>query len=516
MPFHFANVPTQTSFMNLKEDLKHPIFRTIGEIADSLGREVYTVGGFVRDIFLERPSKDYDFVTVGSGIELAEAVAAKLGSKAHLSVFPNYGTAQVKYRDLELEFVGARRESYSRDSRNPIVEDGTLDDDMRRRDFTINAMAICLNSCRFGELVDPFNGLADLHAGILRTPLDPDITFSDDPLRMLRAIRFSSQLIHRSDYENETAGTQTASTRPFRIAPETFAAIKKNASRMEIITRERINDELSKIMRSPKPSVGWRLLDMAGLLGYVFPVLLPLKGVEMKEGRGHKDNFYHTIQVVDNVAQRSDNEWLRWAALLHDIAKPRTKKYDSKLGWTFHNHNFIGEKMVPRIFREMKLPLNEKMKYVARLVGLHMRPQSVGEEGVSDSGVRRLITDAGNDVEDLMILAESDITSKIPEKVKRQLEGFTKLRERMQDIKDADALRNWKNPIDGNEIMDRLGITPGPEISRLKNLVKEAIIEGRIPYDHDIAWNYLEEQYRNSPGNNSTDQCSSSATIQAE
>ncbi len=475
--------------MNLKEDLKHPIFKTIGEIADSMGREVYTVGGFVRDIFLGRPSKDYDFVTVGSGIELAEAVAAKLGPKAHISVFPNYGTAQVKYRDLELEFVGARKESYSRDSRNPIVEDGTLDDDMQRRDFTINAMAVCLNGDRFGELIDPFNGLTDLHAGVIRTPLDPDITFSDDPLRMLRAIRFSSQLVHAPGSDDE---------RPFRIDPVTFAAIKKNASRMEIITRERINDELSKIMRSPKPSVGWRLLDMAGLLDYVFPSLVPLKGVEMKEGRGHKDNFYHTIQVVDNVAQRSDNEWLRWAALLHDIAKPRTKRYDSKLGWTFHNHNFIGEKMVPRIFREMKLPLNEKMKYVAKLVGLHMRPQSVGEEGVSDSGVRRMITDAGNDVEDLMILAESDITSKIPEKVKRQLEGFTKLRERMHSIQDADALRNWKNPVDGHEIMDRLGIPPGPEISRLKNLVKEAILDGQIPYDHDKAWEYLESHYNST------------------
>ncbi len=465
--------------MNLTDDLQHPVFRTIGEIADGMGREVYVVGGFVRDTFLKRQSKDLDFVTVGSGIELAETVAHKLGSKAHLSVFPNYGTAQVKFRDLELEFVGARRESYSRDSRNPIVEDGSLDDDMRRRDFTINAMAVCLNPARFGELVDPFNGLVDLAKGIIRTPLDPDITFSDDPLRMLRAIRFSSQLYLDS--------------RPFSIYPETFEAIKRNASRMEIITRERINDELSKIMRSPRPSVGWRLLDMAGLLQYVFPSLLPLKGVEMKEGRGHKDNFFHTIQVVDNVSSRSDNEWLRWAALLHDIAKPVTKRYDHRLGWTFHNHNFVGEKMIPRIFREMKLPLNEKMKYVAKLVGLHMRPQSVGEEGVSDSGVRRLITEAGNDIDDLMILAESDITSKIPEKVRRQLDGFNKLRERMQLIQNADELRNWKNPVDGNEIMARLNIPPGPEIARLKDLVKEAIIEGRIPYDHDAAWAYLEQ-----------------------
>ncbi|MDE6227633.1 MAG: CCA tRNA nucleotidyltransferase, partial [Muribaculaceae bacterium] len=425
--------------MNLKEDLKHPIFKTIGEVADKMGREVYAVGGFVRDIFLRRESKDFDFVTVGSGIELAENVAKALGPKAHLSVFPNYGTAQVKFRDLELEFVGARRESYTRDSRNPIVEDGTLEDDMRRRDFTINAMAISLNEDSFGELLDPFNGLLDLHQGIIRTPLDPEVTFSDDPLRMLRAIRFASQLYR------ETEGADGSPRRSsFRILPETFDAIKRNAERMEIITRERINDELSKIMRSPRPSVGWRLLDMAGLLPFVFPSLLPLKGVEMKEGKGHKDNFNHTIQVVDNVARRSDNEWLRWAALLHDIAKPQTKRYDPKLGWTFHNHNFIGEKMIPRIFKAMKMPLNEKMKYVARLVGLHMRPQSVGEEGVSDSGVRRMLTDAGDDIDDLMILAESDITSKQPEKVRRQLEGFAKLRERMKAVEDADALRKWK------------------------------------------------------------------------
>lgn len=474
--------------MNIKQHLTNPVFKTIGEIADSMGREVYVVGGFVRDVFLQRHSKDYDFVTVGSGIELAKKVAEHYGKYSNLSVFPNYGTAQVKAHGLELEFVGARRESYSHDSRNPIVEDGTLEDDMSRRDFTINAMAVCLNTNRFGELIDPFNGLEDLKSGIIRTPLNPDITFSDDPLRMLRAIRFSTQL-----YRPEIAGTISDNPFPtsFKIFPATFEAIRKNSSRMEIITRERINDELTKIMRSCHPSVGWRLLDMTGLLPWVFPALIPLKGVEMIEGKGHKDNFYHTIQVVDNVASRSDNEWLRWAALLHDIAKPKTKKYDPKLGWTFHNHNYIGEKMIPRIFREMKLPLNDKMKYVAKLVGLHMRPQSVGEEGVSDSAVRRLLTDAGNNIEDLMILAESDITSKQPQKVMRQLEGFKKLRERMKDVIDADNLRNWKNPIDGNEIMERLGIPPGPEISRLKNLIKEAIIEGEIPYDHDAAWEYL-------------------------
>ena len=461
--------------MNREQIDVDEIFTLVGSAADELGREVYAVGGYVRDKYLGRESKDLDFVTVGSGIELAKHVASRLGPRAKVTVYANYGTAQVSCHGVDLEFVGARKESYSRDSRNPIVEDGTLDDDMRRRDFTVNAMAICLNAGRMGELVDPFGGMDDLQAKILRTPLDPDITFSDDPLRMLRAIRFATQLPG------------------FRIMPETFEAIRRNASRMEIITRERINDELMKIMKSGRPSVGWRLLDMAGLLEYVFPSLLPLKGVEIKEGRGHKDNFSHTLQVLDNVARRSDDVWLRWSALLHDIAKPATKRYVEGLGWTFHNHNFIGEKMVRRIFRDMKLPLNEHMKFVSKIVGLHMRPQQVGDDGVSDSGVRRLITDAGDDLEGLMILAESDITSKQPEKVRRQLEGFSKLRERMGEINDADNLRKWKNPISGNEIMDRLGIPPGPEIARLKQLVKDAILDGHIPYDHDAAWSYLEK-----------------------
>lgn len=460
--------------MNLKEDLKYPVFRRIGEIADIMGREVYVVGGFVRDIFLNRHSSDIDFVTVGSGIELAEKVAEGLGRSKSLSVYANYGTAQIKSGDLELEFVGARRESYSRESRNPIVEDGTLEDDQNRRDFTINAMAICLNGERFGELVDPFGGIADLHNRLIRTPLDPDITFSDDPLRMMRAIRFASQL-------------------DFTILPETFEAIRRNRERIRIITKERINDELSKIMRSPRPSVGLRLLDRSGLLEIIFPALCELKGVEIMEGKGHKDNFNHTLQVVDNVAAMSDSEWLRWAALLHDIGKPQTKRYDEKLGWTFHNHNFIGEKMIPRIFRKMKLPMNEKMKYVAKIVGLHMRPQSVGEEGVSDSGVRRLITDAGEDLDDLMLLAEADITSKNPAKVRRQLEGFARLRERMSQINDADALRNWKNPVNGNEIIEHFKIAPGREIAAIKEAVKEAVLDGRIPYDHDAAWQYVLE-----------------------
>ncbi|MDE6521794.1 MAG: CCA tRNA nucleotidyltransferase [Muribaculaceae bacterium] len=456
----------------LKDKLQNPIFRLIGNVADEMGLEVYVVGGFVRDIFLSRHSADLDFVTIGSGIALARAVAAKLGKKGKLTVYANYGTAQIRHSNLELEFVGARRESYTRDSRKPIVEDGTLDDDQKRRDFTINAMAICLNSARFGELVDPFDGLADLERKIIRTPLDPDVTFSDDPLRMMRAIRFATQL-------------------EFDILPDTFEGIKRNAGRIEIISKERINDELGKIMRSRLPSIGFMLLDQSGLLELIMPEVHALKGVDNVGGRAHKDNFLHTLKVVDNVAERSDNEWLRWAALFHDIAKPVTKKWDNNLGWTFHNHNFIGERMVPKIFQAMKLPMNEKMKYVQKLVGLHMRPQQVGEEGVSDSGVRRLLTDAGEDVEDLMILAESDLTSRNPIKVKSALDGFMALRERMKEIEAADDYRKWKNPINGNEIMERLGIPPSQEISRLKQVVKDAILDGLIPNDHDAAWEYL-------------------------
>ena len=473
--------------MDFLKKIESPVFKLIGETADKMNREVYVVGGFVRDLFLERHSKDIDFVTVGSGIQLAEEITKILGPKAKLSVFPNYGTAQVKFKDLELEFVGARKESYNKDSRNPIVEDGTLEEDLTRRDFTINAMAISLSHKNFGELLDPFHGLLDLSQGIIKTPTDPDITFYDDPLRMLRAIRFATQLTIPEDNK------EPWERKNFSLSSDTFEAIKRNASRMEIITRERINTELFKIMNSPKPSVGWKLIDKTGLLPYVFPSLIPLKGVEYVGGRGHKDNFHHTLQVVDNVAKRSDNEWLRWAALLHDIAKPATKKYDPALGWTFHSHNFIGEKMVPAIFKDMKMPLNDKMKYVAKLVGLHMRPQSVGEDGVTDSGVRRLITDAGQDIEDLMILAESDITSKKPEKVRYQLEGFQKLRERIDHINDADALRNWKNPVNGKEIIEKLGIPEGKEVALLKDLVKEAILEGKVPYDHDAAWQYLLE-----------------------
>lgn len=461
--------------MNFREELEDPAFRLVGEVADGMGREVYVVGGYVRDLMLGRPCSDLDFVTVGSGIELAKGVAERLGLHHRLAVYATYGTAQICSHGLELEFVGARRESYRRESRNPIVEDGTLDDDQRRRDFTINAMAICLNAERYGELVDPFGGVEDLEARLIRTPLDPDITFSDDPLRMMRAIRFASQL-------------------GFRIDDETFRAIRRNASRIEIITKERINDELSKIIRSPQPSIGFRLLDMAGLLELIMPEIAALKGVQTMEGRGHKDNFLHTLKVVDNVAEKSDDEWLRWAALLHDVAKPVVKRYDKRLGWTFHNHNFIGEKMIPRLFRRMKLPMNEKMKFVAKMVGLHMRPQSVADEGVSDSGVRRLITEAGNDLESLMTLCEADITSKNPDKVRRQLEGFKALRKRMEEINAADDYRNWKNPINGNEIMAHFGIPGGPIVAELKEMVKEAILEGEVANDHDSAWTYLLEK----------------------
>lgn len=460
--------------MNLKGSLKKAIFRRIGAIADEMPREVYVVGGYVRDILLGRHSADIDFVTVGSGIALAKQVAKDLGKTGNLTVYANYGTARILHHGTELEFVGARRESYTRDSRNPIVEDGTLADDQLRRDFTINAMAICLNADRFGELVDPFDGVGDLERRIIRTPTDPDITFSDDPLRMMRAIRFATQL-------------------EFDIYPETFEAIKRNAGRIEIITKERINDELGKIMRSAHPSIGLRLLEEAGLLRLIFPEIQALKGVETVDGRGHKDNFFHTLQVVDNVAARSDNEWLRWAALLHDVAKPVTKRYDAKLGWTFHNHNFIGEKMVNRIFKEMKLPQNEKMKYVAKLVGLHMRPQQVGEDGVTDSAVRRLITDAGEDIDDLMILCESDLTSKNPAKVRSALRGFADLRERIVQINAADDYRNWKNPINGNEIMDYFHIPGTPVIAKIKDAVKEAILDGRVANDHDAAWAYVLE-----------------------
>ena len=456
----------------IAEHVNLPVMRLVGDAADGLGRECYVVGGYVRDIFLERPSNDMDFVTVGSGIEVARAVARRLGKRAHLSVFRTYGTAQVKTRQWELEFVGARRESYHRESRNPIVEDGTLDDDQRRRDFTINAMAICLNKDRFGELLDPFDGIGDMERRIIRTPLDPDITFSDDPLRMMRAVRFATQL-------------------DFDIYPETFEAIRRNAGRIRIITRERIAEELMKIMRSPQPSRGWMMLDRCGLLSLIFPELAALKGVETVNGRGHKDNFMHTLQVLDNVAQSSDDVWLRWAALLHDVGKARTKRWDPQLGWTFHNHNFIGEKMVPKIFAKMRLPLNEHMKYVKKLVGLHMRPIALVEDEVTDSAVRRLLFDAGDDIDDLMTLCKADITSKNQNKVQRFRENFDLVKQKLVDIEEKDRVRNFQPPVDGEEIMTTFGLAPSRSVGYIKDAIKDAILDGDITNDYASAYRLM-------------------------
>ena len=456
----------------IDEHLRCSVFHVVGDVADDLGRECYVVGGYVRDILLERPSKDIDFVTVGSGIEVAEAVAKALGPRTSLAVFRTYGTAQVKSRDVELEFVGARRESYTRNSRNPIVEDGTLEDDQQRRDFTVNAMAICVNKDNYGVLIDPFDGIGDMERRIIRTPLDPDITFSDDPLRMMRAIRFATQL-------------------GFDIYPETFDAITRNKERINIITRERIVDELMKIMKSAKPSRGFYLLKKCGLLDLIMPELAALSGIEVVNGRGHKDNFEHTLQVLDNVAEKSNYVWLRWAALFHDIAKPVTKAYDKTIGWTFHNHNFIGAKMIPRIFKKMKMPMDAKMKYVQKLVELHMRPIALVEDTVTDSAVRRLIFDAGDNIEDLMLLCEADITSKNQDKVKRFLDNFILVREKMKEIEEKDRIRNFQPPVDGLEIMRVFGLEPCHEVGALKEKIKNAILDGEIGNNHEEAYAYM-------------------------
>lgn len=439
-----------------------------------MNRQCYVVGGYVRDLFLCRHSKDIDFVTVGSGIEVAEAVARHLGRGARCNVFKNFGTAQVKFRDTELEFVGARRESYSHDSRKPVVEDGTLDDDLSRRDFTINAMAMSVNRDNFGELIDPYDGVGDLDRQLIRTPLDPDITFSDDPLRMMRAIRFATQL-------------------GFTIYDKTFEAISRNASRIKIISHERIADELMKIMSSPIPSIGWTLLMNCGLLSYILPELEAMKGVETVNGRGHKDNFYHTLTVLDNVARKSDNVWLRWGALLHDIAKPVTKRWDGKSGWTFHNHNFIGAKMVPRIFRNLRLPLNEKMKYVQKLVELHMRPIALVEDEVTDSAVRRLLFDAGDDIDELMTLCEADITSKNQVKVRQFLDNFALVRRKMVELEEKDRIRNFQPPVSGEEIMAIYGLSPSREVGQIKESIKNAILDGVIPNERDAALEYMHQ-----------------------
>ena len=449
-----------------------PILHLVGEEADKLGLECYVIGGYVRDIFLHRDSTDIDVVVVGSGIDLAQAVAKRLGKGAHLSVFKTYGTAQVKRGKIELEFVGARRESYQHDSRNPIVEDGTLEDDQNRRDFTINAMAVCLNQERYGELLDPFGGIHDMNECTIRTPLDPDITYSDDPLRMMRAIRFATQL-------------------GFYLDRETFESIERNAGRIKIITKERIVEELNKIMLSRKPSVGWILLDKTGLLPLIFPELSALKGVETKDGKGHKDVFYHTLQVLDNLAQQSDNLWLRWAALLHDIGKPKSKAWDDHAGWTFRNHNYLGAKMIPRIFKTMKMPQNEKMQYVIKMVDLHMRPINLIEDTVTDSAVRRLLFEAGNDIDDLMLLCDADITSRNEEKVRRFHKNYELVRQKMVELEEKDRIRNFQPPVRGEEIMQLLGLEPCSRVGELKNAIKDAILDGIIPNEYEAAKAYL-------------------------
>lgn len=459
----------------MKNFLQDDIFKLVSEKADAKAQECYVIGGYVRDCLLKRVSKDIDIVVVGSGIELASVVANELGSGSSLAVFKNYGTAQVKFQDIEVEFVGARKESYQSDSRNPIVENGSLEDDQKRRDFTINALAICLNKNRFGELIDPFNGLVDLKNKIIRTPLDPSITFSDDPLRMMRAIRFAAQL-------------------EFYIEEKTFDAIAANKERIKIISKERIVDELNKMLLSKRPSIGFELLDQSGLLQLILPELSALKGVENKDGKGHKEIFKHTLAVVDNLAAHSDDLWLRWAAVFHDIAKPQTKQYDKKTGWTFHNHNFIGEKMIPGIFRRMKFPMNEKMKFVQKMVSLHMRPIALSEDEITDSAVRRLLFEAGNDIEKLMMLCEADITSKNPEKVKKYLANFKLVRQKLKDIEEKDRVRNFQPPISGEMIMQTFNLQPCAQVGELKMAIKEAILDGVIPNEYEAAYGFMLEK----------------------
>ncbi len=458
--------------MNLLSKIDAKIFHTIGNLADELGLECYLIGGYVRDLLLDRGSKDIDVVVVGNGVAFAESLKKRLGRGSQLAVFKTYGTAQLKHNNTEIEIVGARKESYSHNSRNPIVEQGSLEDDQNRRDFTINALAICLNSQRFGELIDPFGGLNDLETKTIRTPLDPDITFSDDPLRMMRAIRFATQL-------------------GFNIKDETLVAIWRNRDRIKIITKERISDEINKIMLSQKPSVGFYLLDKTGLLPLIFPELSAMKGIDTINGRAHKDNFVHSLQVLDNLALRSNDLWLRWATLLHDIGKPNTKRWEEGRGWTFHNHNYVGSKMVKRIFESLKLPLGEPLKFVQKMVLLHMRPIVLSEDVVTDSAVRRLLFDAGNDIDSLMMLCQSDITSNNMKKVKRFSENFELVRRKLVELEEKDRIRNFQPPVDGAEIMATFGLPPSAIVGELKTEIKDAILDGIIPNSHNEAFDYL-------------------------
>ncbi|MBE9464560.1 CCA tRNA nucleotidyltransferase [Dyadobacter subterraneus] len=462
--------------MNFKEQLiNYPILEIVAQASSELGVEAYIIGGFVRDLILKRPSKDIDIVSIGSGIELAELVAQQLGPDVHVSIFKTFGTAQIRQGDLEVEFVGARKESYSPDSRKPAVEDGTLKDDQNRRDFTINAMGISLSRSNFGELIDPFEGMRDLRKKIIRTPLEPGITFSDDPLRMMRAIRFATQL-------------------NFDIEPDTFDAIISMKDRISIVSMERISDELNKIILSPVPSYGFKLLYHAGLLAIIFPEMIELLGVETIEGKGHKDNFYHTLQVLDNVSENTDDLWLRWAAILHDIAKPATKRFDKKVGWSFHNHEEVGARMVPVIFRRMKLPQNEKMRFVKKLVRLHLRPIVLSREEITDSAMRRLLVEAGEDIEALMKLCRADITSKNPDKVKKFLHNFDIVEQKLKDLEERDKLRSFQPVITGEIIIETFGLKPSREVGVMKEIIREAILEGIIPNEYEQAYAFMVEE----------------------